>query len=323
MIMLRALAATWHDRPAAPRHQRTGHERLPDVRDALHITSGRALDRLLAGEARESRTGSGLPTPIRCTGRSRSPPGEVGHAVGLTVRAVRQALPSDGCCLSFAGSASLPRGSARLIVHQGGSDWTGRPSRRPARAARGHRRQQGLVLSPSPQTISAGMHPGSTCLPDEARRRCSRCWPGRGPDPGLGGAGPGRLHRPLDSGLGTDSGAAAAIPPSIPWTGTRSGSRGRRSRTSPGSSARICCCWPASSASESCRTPPPAIRVGAPLPGGCGDGTAAKGCDLVERLVRTTEPGVPRDPETIPTPGHWMPSSRRRRASEVLRMLRA
>jgi hypothetical protein len=59
------------------------------------------------------------------------------------------------------------------------------------------------------------------------------------------------------------------------------------------------------------------------LPGGCGDGTAAKGCDLVERLVRTTEPGVPRDPETIPTPGHWMPSSRRRRASEVLRMLRA
>ena len=57
MIMLRALAATWlTDRPHAGVEE--PYERLLDVRDALHVSSGRTLDRLLATEVgRRRRTG--------------------------------------------------------------------------------------------------------------------------------------------------------------------------------------------------------------------------------------------------------------------------
>ena len=64
MIMLRALAATWlTDRP----HEgvREPYERLLDVRDALHLTSGRALDRLLLGEVAEVAEPAGLRRPRR------------------------------------------------------------------------------------------------------------------------------------------------------------------------------------------------------------------------------------------------------------------
>ena len=72
MTMLRALAATWlTDRP----HEglRGPYERLLDVRDALHVTSGRALDRLLLTEVGGGRrTGWATPT------RRSSPGGEHG-----------------------------------------------------------------------------------------------------------------------------------------------------------------------------------------------------------------------------------------------------
>ena len=59
MIMLRALAATWlTDRPHAGSAE--PYERLLDVRDALHVTSGRALDRLLARRGRRRRRADGL-----------------------------------------------------------------------------------------------------------------------------------------------------------------------------------------------------------------------------------------------------------------------
>ena len=92
VTMLRALAATWlTDRPhggvEAP------YERLLDVRDALHVTSGRELDRLLAAEVDEvaGLLGFGEPDDLRrevSLGARR-----IAHAVDLTVRAARQAVP--------------------------------------------------------------------------------------------------------------------------------------------------------------------------------------------------------------------------------------
>ena len=74
MSMLRALAATWlTDRP----HEgvREPYERLLDVRDALHLSSGRTLDRLLLGEIAEVAGPTGLRRiPTICTARSAWPP---------------------------------------------------------------------------------------------------------------------------------------------------------------------------------------------------------------------------------------------------------
>jgi [protein-PII] uridylyltransferase len=91
--MLRALAASWlTDRP----HVGIGgpHQRLLDVRDALHVASGRTLDRLIASEthAVATRLGYGEADDLR---RDVSLAARrIGHAVDLTVRAARQALPS-------------------------------------------------------------------------------------------------------------------------------------------------------------------------------------------------------------------------------------
>ena len=90
--MLRALAATWlTDRPHSGVHE--PHERLLDVRDALHVTAGRALDRLVAAEvdAVAERLGyadrDDLHRAVSLAAR------RIGHAVDLTARAARAAAP--------------------------------------------------------------------------------------------------------------------------------------------------------------------------------------------------------------------------------------
>jgi [protein-PII] uridylyltransferase len=90
--MLRALAASWlTDRPHVG--VREPHERLLDVRDALHLESGRTLDRLIASEteAVAGRLGyheaDDLRRDVSLAAR------RIGQAVDLTVRAARQALP--------------------------------------------------------------------------------------------------------------------------------------------------------------------------------------------------------------------------------------
>ncbi len=92
MTMLRALAATWlTDRPhggvEAP------YERLLDVRDALHLTSGRDLDRLLAAEVDGVAALLGFDEPDDLRREVSLGARRVAHAVDLTVRAARQALP--------------------------------------------------------------------------------------------------------------------------------------------------------------------------------------------------------------------------------------
>jgi [protein-PII] uridylyltransferase len=90
--MLRALAASWlTDRPHVG--VRGPYQQLLDVRDALHVSSGRTLDRLISSEtdAVAIRLGYSEADDLR---RDVSLAARrIGQAVDLTVRAARQALP--------------------------------------------------------------------------------------------------------------------------------------------------------------------------------------------------------------------------------------
>jgi [protein-PII] uridylyltransferase len=150
--MLRALSATWlTDRPhvgvSGP------YERLLDVRDALHVTSGRMLDRLLASEADDVAELMGYDDVDSLHRHVSLAARRIEHAVDLTVRAARQALP-ERRVLSFVRRERKPvfeQAPHGLIVHSGevGLDRNTAPSdpltglRAGALAA-----QRGLVLSP-------------------------------------------------------------------------------------------------------------------------------------------------------------------------------
>ncbi|HSU34594.1 MAG TPA: [protein-PII] uridylyltransferase [Propionibacteriaceae bacterium] len=120
MSMLRALAATWlTDRP----HQgvRGPYDRLLDVRDALHLTSGRALDRLLLGEIAEVARQLGLGDSDDLHREVSLAARRIGHAVDLTARAARQAIPQRRV-LSFKKRERRPeylQADHGLIVNQG------------------------------------------------------------------------------------------------------------------------------------------------------------------------------------------------------------
>ena len=152
--MLRALAASWlTDRP----HVGIGgpYQRLLDVRDALHLASGRTLDRLISSEtpAVASRLGydetDDLRRDVSLAAR------RIGHAVDLTVRAARQALPPPRRVLSFVKRERKPNyvpADHGLIIISSGEVGLGRTTnasdplvglRAGALAAR-----RGLVLSP-------------------------------------------------------------------------------------------------------------------------------------------------------------------------------
>jgi [protein-PII] uridylyltransferase len=150
--MLRALAASWlTDRPHVGVHEPYG--RLLDVRDALHMASGRTLDRLISSETEAVATRLGyneaddLRRDVSLAAR------RIGHAVDVTVRSARQALPQHRV-LSFIKRERKPdyiKADHGLIIHSGevglGSGTS--PSdplvglRAGALAA-----QRGLVLSP-------------------------------------------------------------------------------------------------------------------------------------------------------------------------------
>jgi len=92
MAMLRALAATWlTDRP----HSGVGdpYQRLLDVRDALHVTSGRTLDRLLAPEVAGVAGQLGYADPDDLHRDVSLAARRIEHALDLTVRAARAAIP--------------------------------------------------------------------------------------------------------------------------------------------------------------------------------------------------------------------------------------
>jgi len=131
MTMLRALAASWlTDRPHLGVNEPYG--RLLDVRDALHLSSGRALDRLLAGEAPSVAERLGFASPDALRREVSFAARRIGHAVDLTVRAARQAS-SQRRILSFGRRERGPVYSQEahgLIIHQGevGLDRQTKPS---------------------------------------------------------------------------------------------------------------------------------------------------------------------------------------------------
>ena len=131
MTTLRALAASWlTDRPHLGVDGPYG--RLLDVRDALHVSSGRALDRLLATEAADVAERLGFTDTDRLHREVSLAARRIGHAVDLTVRAARQVMPQRRV-LSFARRERAPVYSHEahgLIVHQGevGLDQRTRPS---------------------------------------------------------------------------------------------------------------------------------------------------------------------------------------------------
>lgn len=120
MTMLRALAATWlTDRP----HEGVEgpYNRLLDVRDALHVTSGRAVDRLLASEVADIADLMGFPDADALRREVSLAARRVGHLVDLTGRAARQALPQRRV-LSFVRRERRPeytRADHGLIIHAG------------------------------------------------------------------------------------------------------------------------------------------------------------------------------------------------------------
>ncbi len=120
MIMLRALAATWlTDRPHSGVEE--PYQRLLDVRDALHVTSGRAVDRLLAAEVGDVADLMGFADTDALRREVSMAARRIGHAVYLTGRAARQVLPQRRV-LSFARRERRPeliRAEHGLIIHAG------------------------------------------------------------------------------------------------------------------------------------------------------------------------------------------------------------
>jgi [protein-PII] uridylyltransferase len=120
MTLLRALAATWlTDRPHSGVHE--PYERLLDVRDALHVGSGRALERLLAAEVDGVADRLGYADPDDLHREVTLAARRIGHAVDLTARAARAAVPQRRV-LSFVRRERGPvytEADHGLIIHQG------------------------------------------------------------------------------------------------------------------------------------------------------------------------------------------------------------
>jgi [protein-PII] uridylyltransferase len=94
VTVLRALAASWlTDRPHGPVDE--AHRTLLDIRDALHAVTGRGVERLLLAEQDAVAAVSGLDVPdadgllAEVSEAART----VAHAVEITIRRARQAVP--------------------------------------------------------------------------------------------------------------------------------------------------------------------------------------------------------------------------------------
>ena len=181
MTMLRALAATWlTDRPHAA--VEVPYERLLDVRDALHLAAGRALDRLLAGRGRRGgATLLGFADPDDLRREVSLGARRIAHAVDLTVRAARQSVPQRRV-LSFGRRERRPEyrtAGHGLIVSGSPGRRRGRAGprgdrRRPARRAAGSGRWPPARASRSPRSPPRTSAPGSAPCPTRGPRRRAR-----------------------------------------------------------------------------------------------------------------------------------------------------
>ncbi|MFP5283350.1 MAG: [protein-PII] uridylyltransferase, partial [Actinomycetes bacterium] len=175
MTMLRALAATWLvDRPREGLAER--YDRLLDVRDALHVSSGRPLDRLLLAEAAEVAERLGYADADTLHRDVSMAARRIGHALDLTARAARQVLPPRRGMLSFARRERRPQYDAAphgLIIS--GNEVALGAGTDPDEPLLGLRAaalaaSRGLVLSPvTAANLGARARPLPEPWPDEAR----------------------------------------------------------------------------------------------------------------------------------------------------------
>ena len=174
MTLLRALAATWlTDRPHSG--VRDPYDRLLDVRDALHVSAGRSLDRLLAGEVEAVAERLGYADPDDLHREVSLAARRIGHAVDLTVRAAQASVPQRRV-LTFGRRGRGPvytEAEHGLIIHQGEVGLARLESA--ARPAVGLQAgalaaSRGLVLSPV-TAENLGLHAPAlpTPWPEEAR----------------------------------------------------------------------------------------------------------------------------------------------------------
>ena len=117
--LLRALAASsLSDRPRAGIDASYG--RLLDVRDALHLSAGRALDRLLAGEVDAVASRLGCPDGDELHTEVSLAARHIAQALDLTLRAARQAAPQRRLLGHRHGRGPRLRQAGHgLIVHAG------------------------------------------------------------------------------------------------------------------------------------------------------------------------------------------------------------
>ena len=118
MASLRALAATWlTDLPHSG--VREPYERLLDVRDALHLASGRAADRLLLEQIDPVASRLGYDEPDELRREVSLAARWIGHAVDLTLRGAQGALPQRRL-LGFRRRERMPEyveADHGLIIH--------------------------------------------------------------------------------------------------------------------------------------------------------------------------------------------------------------
>ena len=172
--MLRALAASWlTDRPHVG--IRESHERLLDVRDALHLAAGRTLDRLISSETLTVATRLGYHHPDDLHRDVSLAARRIGHAVDLTVRAARQAVPQHRV-LSFIKRERKPQyvqANHGLIISSGEVGLgRGISAADPVVGLRAGAlaAQRGLVLSPvTAEHLGSQGEALPTPWPDEAR----------------------------------------------------------------------------------------------------------------------------------------------------------
>ncbi len=92
--VLRALAASWAtDRPHG--EVDAAHEHLLDVRDALHVVTGRGVDRLLMADQDAVAVAAGVTDADELLAGLAQAGRTIAHAADITVRRARQAFPAS------------------------------------------------------------------------------------------------------------------------------------------------------------------------------------------------------------------------------------
>ena len=260
----RVLARRRHATSASARRT----ERLLDVRDALHLVTGRGTRPAApAGAGRRSPSALGLLDADELLRRVVRGGRAIAYATDVTWHRVERALPSRAAVRPHvrrpAAARTAPR-PARRRRRRAGRRGRARPRRPPRPTTRrsslraaAAAAQAGLPLAPLTVARLAAESPplpAPVAAPPPARRSSACSAPGAGAVPGVGGARPGRPDRPAAPRVGARCAPPAAQPgpPLHRRPPPRRGGR-RRPPRSPAGSPAPTCCWSARCCTTSAR----------------------------------------------------------------------